>query len=246
MKKVRLEVDLDEGWQQISLDAAARHHLCNVQRALSGEKVLLVDKSGRRFFSELGENGCVKRMGDCLADTEPPYRVHLIQGMPKGDKWEFILQKGVELGATDFYPLNLQRSIARVKKEDLSKKVIRWNKIIAAAALQSGRTGCPIIHPVTDLKACVAELALLPNTLRVVAWEEERSLSLADAISDYRKHCGIPEHICIVIGPEGGLAADEIGVLKGSGFQVVSLGRRILRTETAGIMALANLTYEFE
>lgn len=173
------------------------------------------------------------------ANTEPSIKVTIFQGLPKSDKMELIIQKAVELGVYDIYPVNMERCIVKLK--DKEKKLSRWQKISEVASKQSGRSIIP------EIKSCI-EIKDICNFISqydkiIVAYEEEKQntlkLELKKINSDIKK-------IGIVIGPEGGIDKKEIEILKRSGANIVTLGNRILRTETVALNILSCIMYEFE
>lgn len=173
------------------------------------------------------------------ANTEPSIKVTIFQGLPKSDKMELIIQKAVELGGYDIYPVNMERCIVKLK--DKEKKLSRWQKISEVASKQSGRGIIP------EIKSCI-EIKDICNFISqydkiIVAYEEEKQntlkLELKKINSDIKK-------IGIVIGPEGGIDKKEIEILKRSGANIVTLGNRILRTETVALNILSCIMYEFE
>lgn len=173
------------------------------------------------------------------ANTEPSIKVTIFQGLPKSDKMELIIQKAVELGVYDIYPVNMERCIVKLK--DKEKKLSRWQKISEVASKQSGRSIIP------EVKSCI-EIKDICNFISqydkiIVAYEEEKQntlkLELKKINSDIKK-------IGIVIGPEGGIDKKEIEILKRSGANIVTLGNRILRTETVALNILSCIMYEFE
>ena len=164
-----------------------------------------------------------------LPSPEPAVKVTLLQGLPKADKLEWIVQKATELGVYQVIPVEMARSVARISdKED--KKRDRLARIALEAAKQAGRAHMPQVLPAVRLKDA---MGLLQGTV-YVAWEEADTLRLSEAVFMDR-----PREITVVIGPEGGITAEEIAQLKQAGAKPVTLGRRILRTETAGLCALA-------
>jgi len=166
-------------------------------------------------------------------NTEPPIRILLGQGLPKGERLEWALQKAAELGVTGFVPVVLERSVRRPKPESETKAVRRMESIAAEAAAQSGRLRPPEVHGFTDLAGFIE--AAGDYELKLVPYESEQTrgigitLEAAEGVRD----------VAILVGPEGGLSDDEIGTLTEAGFVPVRMGPRILRTETAGVTAVA-------
>ena len=163
------------------------------------------------------------------APRAPP--LTLLQGLPKGDKLELVLQKGTELGVAAFFPVVTARAVSRPK--DAEAKAQRWRKIVSEAARQCGRADVPEVAAPGPLADAVA--ALPKDTRLLVLDEEERALRLSDALTD--------APLALVVGPEGGLSREEVAQLKAAGGVSVTLGPRVLRTETAALAALAVLLH---
>jgi len=159
--------------------------------------------------------------------------VVLIQGLPKGDKLDWVLQKSTELGVSAVWPVVTARSVARPKPEALGTRHGRWQRIVEEAARQSGRAEVPEVAPLRSLDEALK--ALVPGMRLLVLDEEERSERLGLAAGDAA--------VAIVVGPEGGLTREEVDVLRAAGGVPVSLGPLVLRTETAGLAALAVLRH---
>lgn len=170
-------------------------------------------------------------LGDALPSPEPGVEVTLYQGLPKGDKMDFLAQKCTEAGVCRIVPVLFSRCVAKWDRSD-EKKLQRWQRIAAEAAKQSGRAMVPEIRPpITVAQLCAA---LPGHALSLVPWEEQRGNGIA------RQWHG-QKNVALVIGPEGGIAAEEIALMQSAGAVPVTLGPRILRTETAGLAALISL-----
>ncbi|MBN1140521.1 MAG: 16S rRNA (uracil(1498)-N(3))-methyltransferase [Deltaproteobacteria bacterium] len=213
------------------------HHLCRVLRKKAGDEVLLVDGKGgccRCRLACVGKNEAALQILERWQEREMGLPIRLIQGLPKAEKMDLILQKGTELGVTEFSPVTTERSIPLLSRERREHRLWRWQRIVEEAAGQCRRPLVPSIHPVTDLKQA---LASCQGGLRLACWEQEgcplRQLLPSSA----------PESAAVLIGPEGGFSATEIDLAKEAGFVPVSLGPRILRTETAGLVMAAWLQF---
>ncbi len=213
------------------------HHAIRVLRMKPGEGCELF-AGGRRFSGEvasIGDGAVQMRITGELPSTEPRLRVTLYQGLPKADKMELIVQKAVELGACAVVPVAMSRCVVQLDAKDGRKKQERWQKIAREACKQSGR--CEMMQ-VTEPISFRQLLARLPeHGAAIVPWEDARGYSLA------RFHAEHPDitDLAIVIGPEGGMSGEEIERMKGSKCRAVTLGPRILRTETAGLCAMSAL-----
>ena len=213
------------------------HHAIRVLRMKPGEGCELF-AGGRRFSGEvasIGDGAVQVRIAGELPSTEPRLRVTLYQGLPKADKMELIVQKAVELGACAVVPVAMSRCVVQLDAKDGRKKQERWQKIAREACKQSGR--CEMMQ-VTEPISFRQLLARLPeHGAAIVPWEDARGYSLA------RFHAEHPDitDLAIVIGPEGGMSGEEIERMQGSKCRAVTLGPRILRTETAGLCAMSAL-----
>ena len=170
-----------------------------------------------------------------LPSTEPSLSVTLFQGLPKADKMELIIQKATELGVSSIVPVLLNRCVARPDAKDISRRLERWNRIAREAAKQSGRSVIPAVSaPVTVDR--LSDACPLPET-SIVPWEEAAGYG---PLSFHNDHPSLSS-LGILIGPEGGIEPKEIDCLRSLGFIPVTLGKRILRTETAGLAAVSSL-----
>lgn len=171
-------------------------------------------------------------------ENETRTHIRLFQGLAKGNKMETILQKGTEIGIKEFYPIITNRTVVKVDDKKKEKnKLTRWNTIVEDASKQAKRD---VIPKVMNILSFHDMLELLKNEDNIlVPYEDENKISIKDSLK------GIEDDIInIVIGPEGGFELEEIQRLKDIGAQIVSLGRRILRTETAGLVTAAAILYE--
>ena len=173
--------------------------------------------------------------------VELPARIYLFQGLPKGDKMELILQKAVELGCFEVVPVACRRCVVKLEEKKQKSRVQRWQSISEAAAKQSGRRIIPRVHEVMRFSEALAyaadmDLCLIPYEKAADMEETRRLLGSA----------GAGQRIAVFIGPEGGFEKEEIEEAEKSGAVPVTLGRRILRTETAAITILSWLMYELE
>ncbi len=224
------------------------NHVVNVLRMGPGDELVLSATSGWEYRCVIRRIEGQTVVCDVLQanrnQTEPKIGVTLLQGIPKGEKMELIIQKGVELGVTEIIPVSMERTVVRFHTpKDAEKKQNRWQKISEEASKQCGRGFCPEIGAVQSLKEAISRLP--EDTLPLVAYENETVFSLKQRIQT-AKSAGNLHHITVLIGPEGGIAPSEYALVCDKGFLSVSLGKRILRTETAGLCVLSALRYEFE
>lgn len=230
----------------VSLSTADSYHLSRVLRKKPGYQLELVS-ANRVFAAELLSQGFeqepaqVRLLQELAAYSEAPLRLILLQGLAKGERMEIVLQKAVELGADCIVPVACQRSVVRLAGEKAAAKQQRWQKIADAAAKQCGRTKLVQVAPVQSLADA---LASLPADCRVIMpWEEADGKQVGSSLRQALAGGGRPACAALVIGPEGGLTEEEARLAEAKGAALVTLGRRILRTETAAIAAMSILMY---
>ncbi|WP_289142249.1 16S rRNA (uracil(1498)-N(3))-methyltransferase [uncultured Brevibacillus sp.] len=230
--------------QEITIIGDDVHHIVNVMRARVGEEILVSDGAGKTVRAKLVslspkevKADVVEVLGD---ESELPIRVTIGQGLPKGEKMEWILQKGTELGAYSFFPFSSERTIVKLDAKKEAKKLERWRKIVKEAAEQSHRAVLPeLLSPVSFREALQAASSY---TKCAIAYEKEGSTTLHQVLEDM----SVDDSLLVLVGPEGGFSADEVAQAEKMGFLTVSLGPRILRTETASQYILACASYQFE
>jgi 16S rRNA (uracil1498-N3)-methyltransferase len=216
-------------------------HMARVLRLKIGTRVLLSDGVGRRhvgIIDSIGKENLVIRLEESTLEQERHHGplITLYQGLPKGSKMEFILQKCTELGVDSLVPFVAGRSIAQLPQDRGTERLGRWRRIVAEAARQSNRPSIPELSPVMDFSEL---LASADQTVKLLLWEEERTNRLKSVLGSLP----LPETVAVMVGPEGGLSKDEVTAAIQAGFIPVTLGSRILRTETAGIALLAVLQF---
>ena len=224
------------------------NHIKNVLRMRKDEKLEIgVPELEKNFLCKIDElqndNIKCKIIKEFEENKESNIKVSIFQGLPKSDKMEWIIQKSVELGVHEIIPTQMKRSVVKLTDKDKIKKLERWQKISEVAAKQCKRDYIPNIKEVTILKDI--EKMYNDYDILLVAYEEEKENSLKDELKKINKD--IEEiKIAIVVGPEGGLEQEEVEFLKTLGAHIVSLGKRILRTETVCLQVLSNIMYELE
>lgn len=231
---------------QIIITGADVNHIKNVLRMRAGEKITAVDKEqGRKYLCEMKELGEKSISCGILsaegAQTELSSRIFLFQGLPKGDKMEFILQKAVELGCFEIVPVACKRCVVRLDEKKKKSKVERWQSISEAAAKQSGRQIIPSVRGVMEFSEALSHANDMD--VRLIPYEQAGNMTETKKLLSAVKP---GQRIAVFIGPEGGFEEAEIAEAREAGVIPVTLGRRILRTETAAITALAWLMYELE
>jgi 16S rRNA (uracil1498-N3)-methyltransferase len=217
----------------VDLPPAAEHHMAKVLRMREGDAVILFDGRGGEWTARLHRVG--KTMAAVLesfdsADREPPIAVTLVQGLPAADKMDWIVQKGTELGVAGIRPVVARRSVIRLSGERMTRRVAHWQAIAVAACEQCQRNRVPEVAPLADLMTYFAETPRPAERRLMLAPGGERRLA------DLEPPAG---PVTLLVGPEGGFEEDELAAARMAGFQEVSLGPRVLRTETAGMTALA-------
>lgn len=230
---------------ELVIDSEDARHIKRVLRLGEGDDITVCDGRGIDYDARIRGFSDNRVICDILnrrrCDTEPAVRVTLYQGLPKASKMDYIIQKTTELGIARIVPVKLSRCVVKLESEAAEqRKTERWQKIALEAAKQCGRGIVPeIAKPMTAAEAiremAGAELAFVP-------YECERGARLRDALERVEK----PGEIAYMIGPEGGFDITELERIRAAGIQTVTLGRRILRTETAGEAVLAMVMYGTE
>ncbi len=212
------------------------HHLRTVLRLAPGDAVSLFDGRGRRWTGQLATVADTAVVDDLrpASPNEPPVEVELLQGVPKGDRWEWILEKGCELGASRFRPVITRRTVYRPPAGRLAGQLDRWRRRLVAAAKQCERARVPEFEAPEPLGAILDELGpVRPGERRVVCVARLGLTGPAD-----------PDPATLVrvaVGPEGGWASGELDALDAAGFTPLGLGPRVLRTDTAAVAALVRI-----
>lgn len=222
------------------------NHIRNVLRMKPGEEIAVSNGTdGREYrcgIESFTEDEVICSLRFVKEDgVELPSRIHLFQGLPKADKMELIVQKAVELGAYEVIPVAARRCVVRLDEKKAASRISRWQGIAEAAAKQSRRGIIPQVHPVMNMREAVAyartmEVKLIPYELAENMGHTKEVLEAVKPGTD----------IAVFIGPEGGFEQEEIELATAAGIEPVTLGRRILRTETAGLTVLSWLMYHLE
>lgn len=223
----------------VELPEEAARHALKVLRLRPGEAVILFDGRGGEWLGELLGGGGPARIALQRFDpreAESPLAITLVQGLPGGDKMDWVVEKGVELGVAAIQPVAARRSVIRLSAERMERRVAHWNAIAAAACAQCSRNRVPPVAPVLDLPQYLATTKLhneAQNALRLI---------LAPGMETVLRALDKPAGpVLLMIGPEGGWEEGELLAAQAAGFMPLRLGARVLRTETAGMAALAAL-----
>ena len=177
-----------------------------------------------------------------ISNSESNLDITIFQGLPKADKMELIIQKSVELGVNNIVPTIMKRCVVKIEQKDKNKKIDRWQKIAQVASKQSGRDKITKIAECIDIKDIVNIINEYDTLL--LAYEEEKTNSIKQEIQKLKELDKNSYKIAVIIGPEGGLAKEEVMLLKEAGAKVITLGNRILRTETVSLTISSILMYE--
>lgn len=216
-------------------------HMVKVLRLKIDTRVKLADGHGTEctgIIKEIGRNHLtvVVEERHAAAPSGGGPRITLIQGLPKGEKMELILQKGTELGVNEVVTFQAERSVSRIAADRQDDRLRRWRRIAEEASRQAGRPDIPAVRLTGGIAEAIRDSG---HGLKLLLWEEERATTLKGAIAEI----ATPAAITIIVGPEGGLTEAEAETARQAGFTSVTLGTRILRTETAGIALLAILQF---
>ena len=231
--------------ERVYIEGSDVNHMKNVLRMRVGEEVMISDGNNQTYrcaVQEYGEDiAILKIMERGLVDTELPSNIYLFQGLPKQDKMELIVQKAVELGAYSIIPVEMKRCVVRLDAKKAQKKQQRWQQIAEGGAKQSRRMIVPKVEPVMSFKEALdfagqMDLCLIPYE-NAKGMEETRQI-----LSQVKPGMSVG----IFIGPEGGLEKEEVQLAMEHGARQITLGHRILRTETAGMAILSVLMFQLE
>ncbi|MCK9387334.1 MAG: 16S rRNA (uracil(1498)-N(3))-methyltransferase [Sulfuritalea sp.] len=217
----------------VELAAEAAHHALKVLRVGAGDTAILFDGRGGQWSATLNPAG--KALRATLnefddSEREPPLVLTLVQALPASDKMDWVVQKAVELGVVRIQPVMAKRSLVRLSGERAARRVEHWRNIAIAACEQSGRNRVPAVAPILDLPQYLG-LAAQDNALRFVC--------APGAAGPLRDLAAPVVPVVLLVGPEGGFEEDEMLAARAAGFQPIGLGPRVLRTETAGLGAVA-------
>ncbi len=220
------------------------NHIKNVLRSQIGEKIIVGDEeTGESYICQIEviekeflQATIIEKLKE---QREPHTYIHIFQGLPKADKMEQIIKKGTEIGVSEFTPIRLERCVVKLNDKDSRNKVERWQKVAEAAAKQCKRDKIPKVNSVYNLKN-IYEI-LKEYDIVLLAYEEEKKHQLKEELKKIKKE---NLKIAIIIGPEGGITENEVKELEQYGTIPVTLGKRILRTETAPIVIATIILYE--
>lgn len=229
-------------YKEVQIIGQDAKHISSVLRMRKGEEIYICNiDNEERYLAQIEEMQkdlvlakCIKK----LESSEPNLKITLFQGIPKADKMEYIIQKSVELGVYNIVPVDMKYCISKIK--DDGKKIERWKAISEAAAKQSKRCIIPKIEMPRKLSDICNDFN--KYDLVLVAYEDESKTVIKQALREYKD----VSKIAIIVGPEGGISQDEVNKIISSGAKAVSLGKQILRTETASVSMISMIMYEYE
>lgn len=226
------------------LEGSDVNYIKNVLRLKVGDELSIMDSKGKEYSSKIIAMGkdLVKALliKEKSPTSEPKVKITIAQGIPKNPKMDLIVQKATELGAFSIIPVKTERSIVKIREEKEESKVSRWQKIAKEAAEQSGRSSVPSIEQIKSIKDVLKLSGAFDKSM--ILWEMEKERTLKIFLKENKEI----KDLLILIGPEGGFSHDEVELAKSSGFITVTIGGRILRTETASLAVLSMIDYEFE
>lgn len=231
------------GKEYVTITGADAHHLIHAVRIKPGEKLRVSTAGGRNFLCTIVEIGDSFLQADIVSDlisTELPATILLFQAIPKGDRMETVIEKTVELGVSEIIPVSMQYCVVRLTKEKAQSKVRRWQMIAENAARQSKRSKIPQVREVCDFSEALH--SFLQCDLKLFPYENERGM---EATQDALAAVKPGQTIGIMIGPEGGFSLEEVQAVENKA-RCLSLGKRILRTDTAAITAMSAVMLALE
>ncbi|HWT14378.1 MAG TPA: 16S rRNA (uracil(1498)-N(3))-methyltransferase [Patescibacteria group bacterium] len=239
MRRIRLFVDLPlQAGQGVTLSEAAANHAVRVLRLREGDPVTLFNGDGLDYTGviSLGKRDARVHLHDAEAVTnESPLAITLVQALARGEKMDLILQKATELGVVKIVPVTSDRTEVKLDEDRADKRILHWQRVLESACEQCGRAQIPEIESPSTLERAARLFAVSDDTRLVLHPEGGRPLARID--------CG--DAVTIAIGPEGGFSERDLAVLDQAGFTRITLGPRVLRTETAGLAAIAALQTRF-
>lgn len=220
------------------------NHIVNVLRMKVGEELLISVKGDWDYLCKIEKTSSDRvdlKVLESMEQRELPVKITLLQGIPKSDKLEMIIQKAIELGVSEIIPVKTKRVVVKIDEKKADAKVNRWNTIAESAAKQSKRSIVPKV-----LKPQTVENALetvKDYGVKLLPYENAQGIKKTRSILE---SLDTKNNIAVFIGPEGGFEEDEVKKATDSGFEVITLGKRILRTETAGLALLSNIMIRLE
>lgn len=237
--------DAQIGKEFITITGSDVNHIRNVLRMKPGEKIRVSNQKGQDYLCSISEFSDDFVQADILdseaANTELSAKIYLFQALPKGDRMETVIQKAVELGVHEIIPVSMKYCVVKLDAKKAENKRKRWQAIAESAAKQSKRSLIPVVREVMNFDEAVAYAKSFKVNL--VPYENERGMAVTRKVIEALKP---DDTISVMIGPEGGFSAEEIEKVKQENMKIISLGKRILRTDTAAISTLSMLMLHLE
>ena len=235
--------------EKITIIGKDVNHIKNVLRQKNGDEIIICDNTTEQDYKckieKIEEEKILCEIQEKIENnSESNVKITIFQGLPKSDKMELVIQKSVELGVYDITPIEMKRCVVKLKEKDKAKKIERWQKIAEVAAKQSGRNQIPKINDIIPVKN-ICKLTEKYDLI-LVAYEKEENTTLKQVLKEIKQENKENLKIAVVIGPEGGIEEEEIEMLQQSGAKIITLGRRILRTETVALNMLSIILYELD
>ncbi|MCL0032538.1 16S rRNA (uracil(1498)-N(3))-methyltransferase [Peptococcaceae bacterium] len=228
---------------RVFIKGSDARHIAKVLRLIKGDKITVSDGAKNLYKVELANvalNVVECRIIESISiETQPYFKLTLMQCLPKSSKMELVIQKGTELGVSCFIPLMCKRTIVKLDEKSIKTKLRRWKKIAYEAAKQSRRLTVPEVLEPISLREAIEKID--EKALILMPWEGEQAVLLKDVLSEYEKL----NRAYVIIGPEGGFETEEVELAKKHNAKIVSLGKRIMRAETAGLYVASVLVYLF-
>ncbi len=223
-------------------------HIKNVLRKQIGDNIEICDQDTEKSYiceiEKIGNESILTNIIEELQSYDDNIKVDIYQGLPKADKMELIIQKSIELGVNSIIPVAMKRCVVKIDSKDESKKIARWQKIAESAAKQSGRSTIPEIKNIVNIEKIIQ--LIKEYDCVIVAYENEKNNTIKRELLEIKEKVYDKVKIAVVIGPEGGLEEKDVELLKHNGAKIVTLGHRILRTETVALNVLSVIMYELE
>ncbi|MCX7916595.1 MAG: 16S rRNA (uracil(1498)-N(3))-methyltransferase [bacterium] len=223
------------------------HYLKNVLRLKESDEFIGFDGSGKEYHLKIKEIKDREIFVEIIEEKEVynpelPFNLSLYQCLPKGEKFDFIIRESTQFGIKKIVPVISKRVIVQIPEDKIENKIKRWTKIAAESSKISGRTFIPEISKPEKFKECLED----EKDYGIIFWEGEREKTIKDIIKHLNREAIFNKKINVFVGPEGGFDEEEVEMAKENGYITVSLGRRILKVETASIVCIAILIYELE
>jgi 16S rRNA (uracil1498-N3)-methyltransferase len=237
---------------EVLITGGEAKHIITVLRKREGDKIDIFDGYGNEFrvrILQIDRSAGLPRVKAEIVkqkkrETEPKLKITLFQSIPKGNRLYFIIQKSTEIGISEIVPITTERTIVKLDYKKIKQRTLRWQKIAREAAKQSGRSTIPKVGPVLDFSQALREFSARKFPMGIIAWEMEKKSRLREVLRSGVGGGISSSPLAIFVGPEGGFTPEEVEEAKKMGLVPVSLGSRILRTETAGLVVAITALYE--